>query len=438
MYYIYMYDNEGVRYTVHSPDKASEGCIVTAANVVNEADKAGEVSFTVAKAHPLYNKFRKISSLIEVRQDKRIIWFGRVYGIRRDFFMNKTVTCEGALAFLEDISLMPYHYCQQKLITSESGAYNGYVIVNKTKWEHLEYILRIYNLRCHPDRKITFTTTLLGDLHTYPEINGTTSYISVMKEIRDKIIEDYDYVLMQEFYSEDGGIPKINVNLTRMPLCKGSQTVEFGKNLIDFEEYVDASEVYNTVIPVGAGNISVYSDNGEDEYSPLPLEQRAYYVHGGLDADINGMIDKVIEFDSITDRTDLWEAAQTVLMSGGGMSSSEFTINAVDLHLLDADTEAISVGQSIRVISKPHNIDTDFVCYKTDIDILNPDNSSYTFRKPQRMSPETMTEHLYSTVDGINKRLNRKLDTNRPYGVVKMSEENTSFCLSMEDEENGG
>lgn len=430
MYYIYMYDNDGTRHTVYDPERVSEGLIVTAAKFTNEVDKAGECSFTIPKSHPQYNNFRKITTQIEIRQDNKVVWFGRVYSIRRDFFMNKTVTCEGALAFLEDICLMPFHYCEKKLITT-GGYFNDYVIVTKTKWEHLEYILKIYNGRCHPHRRIEFTTTLLDELHVYPEINGTTSYSSIMTEIRDKIIGDYDFVLMCSYYSEDGGLPKISVNITRMPTEEGSQKIEFGKNLIDFEEFVDASNVYNTVIPVGAGNISIFSDNGEDEFSPLPLEDRAYYVHGGLDSDINGMIDKVIEFDTITDRSDLWEAAQTVLMSGGGMSSSEFTINAIDLHLLDVDTQAISVGQNIRVVSEPHGVDTDFVCYKTEIDILNPDSSSYTFRKPQRLSPETMTDHLYSTIAGINKRLNRKLNVGESYGVVKMSEEKTSLSLTM-------
>ncbi len=438
MYRIYMYDNDGTKHTVYDPEKTDENLIVTAAKYVNEVDKAGECSFTIAKSHPQYNNFRKIATQIEVRQDNKIVWFGRVYGIRRDFFMNKTITCEGALTFLEDICLAPYHYCEKQLITID-GYFNDYVIVNKTKWEHLEYILKVYNGRCHPHRKINFTTTLLDELHVYPEINGTTAYTSVMKEIRDKIIEDYDFVMMCQFYSENDSIPQISINLTRMPLCDGSQTIEFGKNLIDFEEFIDASEVYNTVVPVGSGNISVFSDNGEDEFSPVPLDKRAYYVHGGLDADINGMIDKVIEFDTITDPKELWDAAQTVLMSGGGMSSSEFTINAVDLHLLDVDTQAIDVGQSIQVISEPHGVNSDFVCYKTEIDILNPDCSSYTFRKPQRMSPETMTEHLYSTIAGFYKRLNRKLNVNQSYGVVKMSEENACLSLTMKKEgtENG-
>ncbi len=111
MYSVIMYDiSDSIKHTVYSPDKTSKGYVLLSAKVVNEIDKAGSFTFTISKSHPHYSDFRKIRTMIYVMQDKRVLWFGRVYEIQRDFCMNKTITCEVALTFLNDICIMHYMY----------------------------------------------------------------------------------------------------------------------------------------------------------------------------------------------------------------------------------------------------------------------------------------------------------------------------------------
>lgn len=429
MFEIFMYDIDGKKQLVYSPDKVPDGYAVISATVTNEVDKAGDASFTVAKTHPLYNSFRKIAARIEVRRNGKIIWYGRVYSIRRDFNMNKTITCEGALAFLEDICLMPFHYYEMQMIDGEMKK----VLKKKTKYDYLTDIMGVYNSRCAAERKMSFSSNIIGELFMYNEIDGTSSYNTILSEIQDKIIEDYDYALIAT-YSDDeetGGVISC-VNISRLPLYSGTQTIEFGKNLIDLEEFVNASDVYNCVVPVGSGNLSIFSDNGEDEESTFPIQSRGYWVTGAIGYE--GEIDKVINFGNIDDRKQLYEAALTVLNLGGGTASTEFQINAVDLNLLDVDVDSIEIGQNIRVISKPHEIDEYFVCYKAEIDLLDPAGSKYTFRLPLPMSPETMTEHLCSTISDMSKKLNTKLTESKSYGVVNLSHDGSYFSVSKEQE----
>ena len=54
-------------------------------------------------------------------------------------------------------------------------------------------------------------------------------------------------------------------------------------------------------------------------------------------------------------------------------------VKAVDLHLADVNTEMISVGDEVRGVSPPHDIDTYFLCTKIELDLLTPDNSVYEF-----------------------------------------------------------
>ncbi len=436
MFRIFMYDTMGVKHTVYDPSSDDETLLVTSAKVTNEIDKAGEASFTIAKIHPLYNMFRKISTLVEIRRDNAIIFFGRVYGIRRDFYMNKTITCEGALAFLEDICLMPFHYLKLQRDPASGAEY--YTYENKSKWDYFKDIMAVYNKYCQEDRKLAYYSNVIDETFAYNEIDGTTSFNSVLKEIQDKIIGDFDYSLMCTYYQdEETGKPAAQVNICRQPIGSSNQKIEFGKNLIDFEEYIDASECYNCIIPVGKGNICIFSDDGESENSTVPIIDRIWWVQGGLDSDINGIIHKVVNFDNIETVEELWEAAQAMFSYGGGVTSYEFEINAIDLNLLDVNVNAIDIGKSVRVISEPHNIDDEFVCYKADINLLEPDQSSYTFKKPTRMSPETMTDHLYTTLAGINERMNKKLNADQAYGAVTLSTQGSYLNFAMEDDTNG-
>lgn len=54
-------------------------------------------------------------------------------------------------------------------------------------------------------------------------------------------------------------------------------------------------------------------------------------------------------------------------------------ISAIDLKLLGVDVERLEVGKFVHVVSPPHGIDSDFLCSKIVLDLLEPDRSEYTF-----------------------------------------------------------
>lgn len=433
MYSIHAYfdisDSSGEMELVYSPDAVGNGFTVISAKFTEEINKAGEASFTIPSSHPRYNDFKRIRTMIVIMQDDQIVWFGRIFSIRRDFYFNKTITCEGALTFLNDICLAPFRYYEAN--PDHSPGAQEYIVKKVSKLEHLNYIIDFYNYRCHPSREIKVTTNI-SDLDVYDTISGTDSYNTVLNEIQDRIIEDYNYSVICR-YSTDPSSGKIviTVNILTLPLAECGQKIEFGKNLIDFEEFLDTEDIYNSIVPLGSGNMSIYDDNGlQPEESVISLKDRAYYVTGGVES-AYGTIDKVIEFSNIDNRDDLEGAAIKVLSLGGGSSTGEFTINAVDLHLLDVDVQALRVGYSVRVVSPPHKIDEDFVCAKASVDILNPGASEYSFCKPSEMSPETITEHFYDTEFRFQKSLNQKVTRNKDYGILNIGDTDISISLLL-------
>lgn len=436
MYSVYSYDLNSIGNTwdiLYSPKKIDEGYIFTSASFVVEIDKAGEASFTIPHNHPMYDRIYKLRTMIVIKNNDNIVWFGRVYSIKRDFHNNKQIICEGALTFLNDICLMPFRYYEEDTVqTSDTKTYH---INPVCKNDHLEYILKLYNERCSEKRRVQ-VISYLDDVTAFEtNITGSDSFNTIIQEIQDKIIEDYDYSIWTTYdLNNDGWVVPIFV-IGRLPFLNCAQTIEFGKNLISFEEYLSAEELYSSIIPVGSGNISIFSDNNADDAdSKLPIIDRVYYIPTGLENSC-GVIDKVINFDNIDDRTALWAAGEKILELGGGVTESTFTINAVDLHLLDVNVDEIVAGASLRIISTPHKLDRDFVCMKTEIDMLSPDRNKYTFSAASKTVSDKFTGKVQNESQKNRKELNKKVSINQNYGVMSIDQDNVSLVFKMRKEE---
>ena len=59
--------------------------------------------------------------------------------------------------------------------------------------------------------------------------------------------------------------------------------------------------------------------------------------------------------------------------------ASTIEISAIDLKLLVVDVDRLGVGKFVHVSSPPHGIDSNFLCSKIVLDLLEPERSEYTF-----------------------------------------------------------
>ena len=53
-------------------------------------------------------------------------------------------------------------------------------------------------------------------------------------------------------------------------------------------------------------------------------------------------------------------------------------VSAVDLSLIDVDADEFEICDMVRVVSHPHNLDRWFEFAKIELDICNPENSTYS------------------------------------------------------------
>lgn len=150
-----------------------------------------------------------------------------------------------------------------------------------------------------------------------------------------------------------------------------TQTVEFGVNMLDLNNYVKADDIVTRVIAVGYQKKGWWIFKSTKTLQETANDRAAQSVYG--------IITRVIVIDgkSIT-RQKLLDAANEELSKNlrylDGME-----ISAVDLRDAGIDTERLGWMKKTHILSKPHGLDTWLVLTKVVEPLDAPDKKKFTF-----------------------------------------------------------
>lgn len=340
-------------YTIYADDAllyspGDEELSVLSPVLETQCNAAGTLTFVLLPEHPMYSALHKMRTRIIVKQDDEIIWRGRVLETETDFYRQKTVTCEGELTYLVDSVLHPYK------LADYDGTAAG--------------LFRLYLTR-HNEAVSEAQQFQIGnvDIETLSSVENT-GYGNTWDEISDNLIDIHGGFLR---IRHEGGVRYLDWTKESGTSC--GQVIRFGENLLDLSEYVSASEVVTCLIPYAGqsdSQITISSVNGGKDY----IEDAAGIA-------LYGRIWGVTEFDT-KDAAKLLEMAKENLQKRL-KETITITISAVDLHLLDVNAESFHVGDKVRVVSTPHGIDAEYTCTAISLDLVNPDQSEYTFGTPE-------------------------------------------------------
>lgn len=295
------------------------------------------------------------------------IFFGRVLKDEKDFYKRKNVYCEGQLAFLLDSVQRPYQF-------------QGDVP------ELFSQFIDNHNSQVDDWKQFQVGNVTVTDPNNY--INRESAqYPNTFDELTKKLVDTHGGYL----------IPRIQNGTRYLDYLKesgktNSQIIEFGVNLLDITEYITAEDVFTVLIPLGAEQTDE-EGNSTGRLTIESVNDGKDYIESDLGISLFGRITKVNVWDDVTIADNLLTKGNTLLESGIEMSVN-LTLKAVDLHLVDVNTESISVGDYVRVISPPHGIDTLFQCTKIELNIMEPDKSVYTFG----VLFTTLTDKLYKNI----------------------------------------
>lgn len=340
-------------YTIYADDAllyspGDEELSVLSPVLETQCNAAGTLTFVLLPEHPMYSALHKMRTRIDVRQDDEIIWRGRVLETETDFYRQKTVTCEGELTYLVDSVLHPYK------LADYDGTAAG--------------LFRLYLTR-HNEAVSEAQQFQIGnvDIETLSSVENT-GYANTWDEISDNLLDIHGGFL--RIRHEDGAR---YLDWTKESGDTCAQVIRFGENLLDLSEYVSASEVVTCLIP--------YAGQSDSKITIASVNDGKDYIEDAAGIALYGRIWGVTEFDT-KDASTLLEMAKKNLQKRLEETIT-ITISAVDLHLLDVNAESFHVGNKVRVVSLPHGIDAEYTCTAISLDLVNPDQSEYTFGTPE-------------------------------------------------------
>ena len=348
----------------YSPRLLNEGYAITEPQATLELNKAGSFTFNLPSINPMYSSMKKLKTIITIREDDEVLWKGRVLNDAKDFYNTKAVTCEGELAFLNDIQYEPHDY-------SKKGIKMG---------EYFKKLIEHYASECSEERMIKLGNVrgAFTDVLIYPK---TTDYTNVWNLISGNLIgastgkvgknevdlSDYDRYL---YIRREKGVSYID--FVEDIGKASSQIIEFGKNLLDLSEYVDASNVYTQIIPLGK------ADSKGKRIDIKLVNGGKNYLQSDSAIALFGKIQKSVIWEDVTNRNTLKANGQRMLNKAVEMAI-KITIRAFDLHRINVNTDKIDFGDKVHVVSLPHEISSDFLCSKIVFTLDNLENTEYTF-----------------------------------------------------------
>lgn len=93
---------------IHDPGDITDTKKLISPDLTREVGKAGSLEFTLPLGNVAHSALQKLMTVVEVQQDGKQIWQGRVMNHEQDFLVRQKVYCEGEMAYLNDSGAAPY------------------------------------------------------------------------------------------------------------------------------------------------------------------------------------------------------------------------------------------------------------------------------------------------------------------------------------------
>lgn len=317
-----------------------------------ELNKTGSFQFTLYPQHPQYSRIQKLKSIITVYQDDYLLFRGRVLEEELGFRNEKRIVCEGSLAFLLDSIQSPYDF---------TGSIK----------EYLTDRLASHNAHVEAEKQFTLGNVTVTDPNDYI-VRASIDYVNTWEELQKKLLDLLGGYLVVRY---ENGVNYLDY-LQDFTLLS-PQKVTFGQNLLDLKRIRKGADIATALIPLGA---KLQDEEGKDTGERLTVAS----VNDGMDYITDpdavsryGFICKSQVWDDVADPTNLLTKGKAYL-SGLVNFPETIDLSAADLATVGASFPGFRLGTYVRVESKPHGIDQNFLVSKLSINLLEPGKNTLT------------------------------------------------------------
>ena len=337
---------------LYSPNLAEDGYAVTGPKVKLALNSVSSLECTIPTHNPLYNGISKLKSVVKVYDGDARIFRGRVIDDEKDFYNRKKITAQGELAYLNDSIIRPYEY---------TGTVAGYftMLVNQ------------HNAQMDAGKQFLVGNVTVTDANDYI-VRASTEAMKTWSEMKSKLLDILGGYIIPRYEVVNG----VEVEYLDYLVDSGGQNgqpIIFAENLLDLEQYIDASEVCTVLVPYGKsdGDTGVRLDiksvnDGKD------------YIESATGISLFGRVVGTEVWDDVTQASNLLTKGQAFLDSLILMAV-HLKLKAVDLSRLGASVDAIRIGEYNRVVSPPHGIDAWYQCSGITLRLDKIDGSEFSF-----------------------------------------------------------
>ena len=337
---------------LYAPNLADDGYAVMTPKVKLKLNSASSLECIIPPTNPTYDGISKLKSVVKVYDENRRIFRGRVIDDEKDFYNRKSIMAQGELAYLNDSILRPYNY---------SGTVAGYFTM----------LINQHNAQVDAEKQFRVGNVTVTDANDYI-VRSNSEASKTWSEMKSKLldllggyitpryeIENGQEVEYLDYLSDSGG--------------HNSQPIVFAENLLDLEQYIDASEVCTVLVPYGKS----------DEDTGVRLDIKSVndgkdYLESETGIALFGRVVGTKTWDDVTVASNLKTKGQALLDSLILMTV-QLTVKAVDLSRLGVNVDAIRIGEYNRVVSPPHSIDAWYQCSSITLQLDKIDGSEFSF-----------------------------------------------------------
>ena len=344
--------NNNVETVIHFPSNKQDDPHLNKLDLKEGLSVVDTLSLSLYPNNSGYDKVFELTTKIKVidLRDNSIRFTGRVLDVSNQMdnsgTVYKTITCEGALSYLNDTKL-------------RGSSFYAPDVTN-----FLYQILTIHNSKVEPWKQIYVgTVNIVSNVIHTCEFKTTFAEIAEVREIIGGQIRvrEVNNVLYLDW------LQSFNDNVLEVSL---------GVNMKDMVISKDVTSLGTRIIPLGANNLTIETVNGGVDY----LEDagaRAIY----------GVIEKTVEYKDIEDATVL---RNTCINDISNHTQPLYILksNALDLSFLTGNkAEQFTLGVKLHLLNRFMLVDATYSVVEINLNLLEPYNPTLTIsQKPVTLS----------------------------------------------------
>lgn len=322
--------------------------------VTGGLNKGGTAEIVMPPSHPAYSVYQSYKTIVEIFRDGLLKFRGRALYPADNVYNQRTVVCEGEFCFFKDAVSRPY------LHQDTPAAVFAAVVAD-------------YNNQVESIKQFKIGTVTVTDPNDYIRLESESAEST--QDTLNKLLERCGGYIVFTTDPEDG---KRVVNWYASLGYHSDQVIEFGENLFDFSRSGANTSLATAVLPYGAKD-SVTGKRVTIE----SVNDGVDFIQDDDAVELRGFIIKPVNWDDVTEPANLLRKAQEWLETNRNIVET-LQLTALDLSYMDKTIDSFQLGDTIRVRSKPHKVDEDFLLTERTEDMLNPANSQITLGKEQR------------------------------------------------------